>query len=249
MSDLRPFFGFYGSKWRVARAYAPPVHSTIMEPFAGSAGYSLRYPDARVQLFDRDEYIAGVWDFLIRATPAELLALPDLAPGAHVDTLNIPQEARWLIGFWINTAPSSPRKTLSMNVRKSEEEWRVLAQSRGYNQPRPLFWGARVRERLAVQVEHIRHWTITLGDYSDAPNVSATWFVDPPYVVAGRHYRYRISDYSALAAWCRARKGQIIVCEGNGADWLPFKPLGEFRSNPCRSRRSTSAEVVWESIG
>ena len=244
MSDLRPFFGFYGAKWRAARAYAPPVHSTIVEPFAGSAGYSLRYPDARVRLFDRDECIAGVWDFLIHATASELLALPDLMPGAHVDTLNVPQEARWLIGFWINTAPSSPRKTLSANARRSAEEWRAMPRS-----PRPLFWSARVRERLAVQVDRIRHWTVTLGDYSEAPNVSATWFVDPPYAIAGRHYRHRIGDYAALAAWCRSRKGQVIVCEGNGADWLPFSPLGEFKSNACRSGRATSVEVVWESTG
>jgi site-specific DNA-adenine methylase len=43
VSGLRPFFPYYGSKWRAARAYPPPLHRQIVEPFAGSAGYALRY--------------------------------------------------------------------------------------------------------------------------------------------------------------------------------------------------------------
>jgi hypothetical protein len=34
--QLRPFFGFYGGKWRDAlKHYPPPEHDTIIEPFAG----------------------------------------------------------------------------------------------------------------------------------------------------------------------------------------------------------------------
>jgi hypothetical protein len=32
-------------------------------------------------------------------------------------------------------------------------------------------------------------------------------------------------DYEVLASWCKGRKGQIIVCENDTAEWLPFKPL------------------------
>ena len=34
---LRPFFGYYGSKWAMARLYPAPQHRTIIEPFAGAA--------------------------------------------------------------------------------------------------------------------------------------------------------------------------------------------------------------------
>jgi hypothetical protein len=37
---LKPFFNYYGGKWRVARRYAPPEHDLIIEPFAGAAGYA-----------------------------------------------------------------------------------------------------------------------------------------------------------------------------------------------------------------
>lgn len=244
MSDLRPFFGFYGSKWRTARRYSPPAHSTIYEPFAGSAGYSLRYPDRQVHLGDVDEYVVGVWQYLLTASPAELLALPDLAIGQSTDTLRVPQEARWLIGFWINTAPEAPRKTLGEYARRPAESWAKLARS-----PRPLFWGPRVRERLARQVESIRHWTINQRDYRDSPTETATWFVDPPYVTAGKHYRCRIDDYTALASWARSRPGQVIVCEGANAEWLPFAPLGEFKSHPARTGSAYALEQVWEQTG
>jgi hypothetical protein len=40
---VRPFFSFFGSKWRVAPHYPAPERDLIIEPFAGSAGYSLRH--------------------------------------------------------------------------------------------------------------------------------------------------------------------------------------------------------------
>jgi hypothetical protein len=48
-------------------------------------------------------------------------------------------------------------------------------------------------------------------------------------------------DYSALATWCRARKGQAIVCEQDGADWLPFEHLRHARN----SIGVSTAEVMW----
>lgn len=31
------------------------------------------------------------------------------------------------------------------------------------------------------------------------------------------------------------RRGLMIACEGPGADWLPFKPLGSFKSSKGRA--------------
>lgn len=40
---LRPFFTYFGAKWRAAPHYPPPTHPTVIEPFAGAAGYALRH--------------------------------------------------------------------------------------------------------------------------------------------------------------------------------------------------------------
>jgi len=64
--------------------------------------------------------------------------------------------------------------------------------------------------------------------YEECPILGkATRFVDSPYQVAGSSYRFgsKQLDYQQLGEWCRAQKGQTIVCEGPGADWLPFEQL------------------------
>lgn len=102
--------------------------------------------------------------------------------------------------------------------------------------------GERARARIAAQVESIRHWTIREGSYASCEGSYATWFVDPPYQAMGKYYKVRLApeDYPPLAAWCRSRAGEVIVCEQRGADWLPFTPLGTIKS-----QRGVSDEVVW----
>jgi hypothetical protein len=52
---VRPFFGYYGGKWRDSvKHYPKPQFETIIEPFAGSAGYSLRYASHNVRLYEID---------------------------------------------------------------------------------------------------------------------------------------------------------------------------------------------------
>jgi hypothetical protein len=103
---LKLFFTFFGGKWRIAKYYPVPVHDTIVEPFAGSAGYSLHYPEKDVRLFDADSIICGVWDYLIRVSEGEIMALPPVVK--DVRELDVPQEAKWLIGFWLNKGTISP---------------------------------------------------------------------------------------------------------------------------------------------
>ena len=38
---------------------------------------------------------------------------------------------------------------------------------------------------------------------------------------------------------------QVIVCEQDGADWLPFRPFMHIKSTEGRLREARSAEVVW----
>jgi hypothetical protein len=79
------------------------------------------------------------------------------------------------------------------------------------------------------------------GSYEDAPDVEATWFIDPPYQHANRRgYLCKGIDYARLSDWCRSRRGQVIVCEQEGADWLPFKPLADVATH-----RGAVSREVW----
>lgn len=87
----------------------------------------------------------------------------------------------------------------------------------------------------------IRHWRFVDGDYSKAVNAEATWFVDPPYQKHPNHYPDTISDYSELAAWCQSRNGQVLVCETEGATWLPFTTITTVAGTLHRN----TTEVLW----
>ena len=61
------------------------------------------------------------------------------------------------------------------------------------------------------------------GEYSDAPDIAATWYVDPPYQTpAGAHYPHKFTDHAALGEWCQSRRGQVIACDQEGSTWLPW---------------------------
>lgn len=229
---MRPFFPYYGGKWRDAvKHYPTPTESTIVEPFAGSAGYALRYYDRVVHLYDVDPVICGVWDYLIKVSPSEILSIPDVPLEGSVHDLSLPQEARWLVGFWLNAGAASPRKRPSKWMREGTNPG--------------SFWGKRVRERIASQVDAIRHWRVRQASYREIdPLPRSTWFVDPPYRLAGRHYKHgsQSIDYKDLGEWCQTLPGQVICCENEGADWLPFSPLADTKTTR-RGRRSL--ETIW----
>jgi hypothetical protein len=223
---LAPFWRYYGGKNRSARLYPPPRHEHIIEPFAGAAGYACNYPDRQVTLIDRSPVVAGVWRFLIGSKPEDILAIPDVPHDGTVDDLDVCQEARWLVGFWLNSGTARPRKRRSTRARRE-----------GMSAPNWTGWGDRSRNRIAQQLWRIAHWNIIEGDYTDAPDVEATWFIDPPYDnKAGRYYPCQPDSFEALGAWCRGRRGSVIVCEQAGADWLPFAPLADVKSNHGKSR-------------
>lgn len=236
---LRPFFRYYGAKWRAVQRglYPAPEHKRIVEPFAGAAGYSLHYPHLAVTLVERDPVVAGIWRWLVSTSPDEVRSIPLVD---SVDDLPawVPLGARSLIGFSMNGATSSPRKTLSTWARKLREAGRKF-----------YGWTKEYRERVATQVPFIKHWRINEGDYTlafqyvDTAPLS-TWFFDPPYIKAGVHYKFgpAFVNYGVLADWCRRLPGQKIVCEQSGADWLPFRDIGSIKAGP---RSGTSREAVW----
>lgn len=232
-----PFWRYFGGKWRAAPRYPAPRFRTVIEPFAGAAGYSLRYPSRDVILVEKYPVVAEIWRFLIGASSAEISAIPLVE---HVDELpsGTPDGARHLVGFTLNAATVSPCKQLSKGRRELREMGREFEG-----------WSEAMRARVARQVERIRHWKIIEGDFTEAPDVEATWFVDPPYQTQGIHYVHGSDaiDYVALAAWCRARRGQTMVCENAGATWLPFRRFADFKASPMSRKGGKSSEVVWMS--
>ena len=112
------------------------------------------------------------------------------------------------------------------------------------------FWGVGRRQALAELQPQIAHWEARLCDWSQVPDVEATWFVDPPYQGAlGKHYHEPSArlDFGALAAACQSWRGQVIVCEGPEATWLPFRPHHEHASAPTADvkGRRVSREMIW----
>jgi len=230
-AGLRPFWCYYGGKWRRAPLYPAPRHRRLIEPFAGAAGYALRHHQHEVTLVEKYPVVAAIWRYLIAVPSREILSIREVEAVEDLPA-RVPQEARWLVGFCLNSACTSPRRVLSSGVRAMSKRGVACG------------WNARRRQKVAEQVNLIRHWRVIEGDYSLAPNVDATWFIDPPYRgQAGSHYVYGSTqiDYDRLASWCRSRRGQVIACEAGDADWLPFTSHGETRGMSGRSSR----EAAW----
>lgn len=229
---LHPFFSYFGSKYRMAKHYPSPLYDTIIEPFAGAAGYSLRYSDRKVFLYDVFEPVVMLWDYLIRVKKEEILALP-LDNNGHafckeypVSDCKITYEAKILIGFWLTESQTSASRY-------------PLSKSRGGN------WTARKRNLIASQVDSIKHWKVEKKSYEEIDfNTECTWFIDPPYVQAGKRYKHNNIDYQHLGTWCKERQGQSIVCEQGGANWLDFVPF----QNVTNASNKKYEEVWWTNL-
>lgn len=281
-------FSYYGSKSKIIHLYPPPMFDTVVEPFAGSARYALRYPDRKVILNDLDPTIYGIWKWLVEeATVERVMAWPELKVGERLDQCdNLTAEERNLLGFTVQFGVYTPRITVSgesakrnemktvkdrvlqhlscAELTKPERDLYGFAVGEARQQPQLTMTarGARstlpkdhpkynaspagiyaLKPRLAKTINKIKHWKVRNVPYYDLPNVRATYYVDPPYCgPAGRYYKYNQIDYEHLAEWCRTRNGQVIVCEGAGAEWLPFRPLGTTAQGTHRSLR---AEKWW----
>ena len=228
--SLRPFFSFYGGKWRIAPKYPAPQHDTIIEPFAGSAGFSLRYPHKQVLLYDIDPKICAVWDYLITAKESEILALPLLQESDHIDDFDLPDEAKWLVGFNLNNGSSQPKNKPSFFSIHNKQ------------------WSEKKKSRIASQQQHIRHWRIKNNPYWEAPDIEAHWFIDPPYNnKAGSYYKFSDVDFLHLSNWCKSRVGSVVVCENTGADWLPFQHFVDAKRTQSRiaEKGQVSKEAIW----
>jgi hypothetical protein len=214
-------FSYYGSKSKIVDLYPPPKHGKIIEPFAGSARYSLKYFDKDVLLVDKYDVIVRIWKWLQQCSAADILKLPEPKLGEKINRDNFDCiEASWLVGFLIQQGVARPGLTASkFSVGEMPGQ----------------------KKRIASQLFKIKHWTIKQGCYMDLENEQATWFVDPPYEVGGYKYKHCQIDFKKLAEWCKSRDGQTIVCENSQATWLPFTPMVKIQG----VNNFNPTEVIW----
>ena len=209
-------FYYYGRKKQIARHYPSPNFDTIIEPFAGAAAYSLfdKNWEKQVFLIEKDQKVAAIWDWLINsATTQSIKALPTLKIGERSSEFLHIIHAATKMAFQYKTIKVTP---------VLERNWEI---------------SKRVMEKNLFK---IKHWKILCGDFSEAPDIEATWFIDPPYKNRpgdGYFHGSKKIDYAFLAAWAMKRKGEVIFCEGIDGDYLPFEPLLELKGVAGKSSR------------
>ena len=217
-------FYYYGRKKQIVRHYPPPRYDTIIEPFAGAAAYALHHNRAvsRVILIEKDEKVAAIWKWLIHeASPQDIQALPELNPGERSTEFLHIIHAATKMAFAFKRIKVTP--VLARN-------WEIS------------------RRVFARHLHEVKHWELICGDYTVAPDIEATWFIDPPYKgEPGMGYRHSSAkiDYSVLSKWVLSRKGDIICCEGVGADYLPFSHLLDLKGVAGK----TSREMIFYQPG
>ena len=197
-------FYYYGRKKKIGKYYPKPSHDIIIEPFAGSAAYCLRDDNWKkdIILVEKDKGVYDIWDWLINeACLDDIEKMQELKVGDKSSELLHILHAASKMAFTYKTIKVT--EVLQRN-------WKVTLRI------------------LTEDLYKVKHWKVIHGDYSMAPDIEATWFIDPPYSgEAGTGYREssRKIDYDELSKWCTSRKGQVIVCESSEANWLPFEKL------------------------
>jgi len=217
-------WSYYGSKAKVINYYPPPKFDKIIEPFAGTARYALKYFDREVLLVDKYEVIIRIWKWLQRCSENDIRELPHFIKETdRVSDFGVCEEATLLLGFLIAKASQCPRNKPTFRATT--------------NRPNNINYQLKTIQKNLFK---IRHWEIVCGDYLDIPNQKATWFIDPPYQTGGYVYVENKIDYEYLAGWCKSREGHTIVCENTKADWLPFLPVKKVKGSIY-----STVEAIW----
>lgn len=233
---------YYGGKSKIVHHYPVPTHSLLIEPFAGSGAYSWHHrrmdsgAPREVWLNDLDARTYSIWKFLTSPDASDIVEayVPETVEAGTKISEIIPADYPGLVEMCraeANQGTQGARGVHDQVTSMGAKCWKV--------------------RRKALQViPEVKDWRITNSSYEDLINVDATWFVDPPYSnPAGSRYRTTGINYEALGWWCLNRKGQTIVCENLGANWLPFVPMEHSRvSIRSRYQKADAKEVMWTNV-
>lgn len=213
-------FYYYGRKQKIFNYYPKPKYDIIIEPFAGSAAYSMNYYDRNVILIEKDKRIASLWKYLIDVDPEEILSLPLINNGQSLNDDefgDLTDNQKSIIGFFLNPGSSQPKKSPGKFCA----------------------WTIENRQKLSKDVLKVKHWTVINSDYKNIENHKATWFIDPPYQGnGGQYYKHGNQgfDYTELNQWVMSRNGEVIVCENSEADWMDFTPLVDIQGQKHKTK-------------
>jgi len=210
-------FYYFGRKGRAAASYPAPDYPLVIEPFAGSMGYTMHHRPAFAIGIERDERVVALWRRLCAMSPDEIRDFPAPVLGER------------MTDRWHQVAEAS--SDAHYDHYRTANEWLI----RQFELQRLL---ALKHHDYAVGSVLYRH-----GDYRDAPDVEATWFIDPPYEGVQSGYRHK-PDFEELAEWCMTRKGQIIICEGEHGSWLPFADHSVSRGIATRPQKALVEKVL-----
>lgn len=217
-------WSYYGAKTNIIDYYPAPKFDKIIEPFAGTARYALKYFDRDILLVDKYDIIIKIWKWLQLCSQSDIDKLPRLKKGESLHDYTFDcEEAKLLTSFTIGFISCTPRWTATIKVEQRPNH------------------ANNMLKNIASQLWKIKHWKIELGTYEDIPNQKATWFIDAPYQKnRGEHYKHSNIDFEFLKKWTVQREGQIIVCESGEADWLPFIPFVK-----QKTRGGWQNELIW----
>lgn len=234
LKKINPLFKSFGSKWSSAKHFPKPFSgSTIFEPFAGSAGYSLNYADHNVVLWEINPLLQELWFWLINeARSVDVLDIPLNVPeGTDIRTLGLSRGQQLLLKNWQRTN----------NIGNC---WTISAWGN-----KPGQWVKSTRDRVADEIHAVKHWQLRPIDWTE----QGTYFCDSPYYY---NYKYGIKDFDFVAYAANVGKvppGSLVICceavcpkTQAIPDYLPFQPShSQVTSRRKASNNHHSKELVY----
>lgn len=224
-------FYYYGAKNLLSRHYPSPKYNIIVEPFSGSAAYSCYHlfnnSNLSAIICDKDENVAEAWNFLLKCSENDIINYPT------------PKIGEYAYDFLIKTCAVSNASSKCNKMKYTKRLDRVF----------------QIQKRRIVKFLPIRDRIKFIhGDFQSLENIEATWFIDPPYQIISKNgsvfqngdgYSKKCNssniDYNKLSNFCLERNGQLIVCEKEGANWLPFT---KFKQNKTSINKNYN-EVIF----
>ncbi|MFC2041930.1 DNA adenine methylase [Chloroflexota bacterium] len=264
-SRIKPPFGYYGSKHRLAFQIIKllPPHNAWVEAFCGSAAITLAKPPAPIEIInDMDDQIINLFQQL-RENQQELCQMIALTPYAsaeharareHDETATSLEKARqFLVATMMTVNGANGGKSSGFSFSQSY--------SRGGNEARVNRW-YHLPERLERVAERLRTIRIEKRDARELvdmfKNKPATLvYLDPPYNINRKQrYNYDVDDESFhinLLNKCIESKSMIMISgyDNELYNSLLTEKLGWTKLEIYTSTRDTSGkdyprtEVIW----